>query len=142
MSKILVLKKRKDFLRAAQGIRMVVSTVILQAAPGLSEPTAPFRIGFTASKKIGKAHVRNKAKRRLRAIVRDIFPSMALDNVDYVLISRFNTATCKFKELKSDIKWALKKTNKMLLDEDTSADTKSANCEPDTCKPTENTVIN
>ena len=114
MNKILVLKKRKDFLRAAQGIRMVVSTVILQAARNLSADTTPFRIGYTASKKIGKAHVRNKAKRRLRAIVRDVFPSMALDNVDYVLISRFNTADCKFKDLKSDIKWALKKTNKML----------------------------
>ena len=114
MNKILVLKKRKDFLRAAQGIRMVVSTVILQAARNLSTDTTPFRIGYTASKKIGKAHVRNKAKRRLRAIVRDVFPSMALDNVDYVLISRFNTADCKFKDLKSDIKWVLKKTNKML----------------------------
>ncbi len=121
MNKILVLKKRKDFLRAAQGIRMVVSTVILQAAPRLSGSSESFRIGYTASKKIGKAHVRNKAKRRLRAVVRDVFPSMALDNVDYVLISRFNTADCKFKDLKSDIKWALKKTNKMLLGEDASS---------------------
>ena len=95
--------------------------MILQAAPRLSGSSESFRIGYTASKKIGKAHVRNKAKRRLRAVVRDVFPSMALDNVDYVLISRFNTADCKFKDLKSDIKWALKKTNKMLLGEDASS---------------------
>lgn len=114
--KISVLKKRKDFLRVAQGIRMVVSTAILQAAPSLSAEPVPFKIGYTATKKIGKAHVRNRTKRRLRAVVREVFPDLALPNVEYVLIGRYNTADCRFKTLKSDIKWALKKTNKMLLE--------------------------
>lgn len=114
--KILVLKKRKDFLRVAQGIRMVVSTAILQAAPSLSAEQVPFKVGYTATKKIGKAHIRNRTKRRLRAVVREVFPNLALPNVEYVLIGRYNTADCRFKTLKSDIKWALKKTNKMLLE--------------------------
>ena len=117
MDKILVLKKRKDFLRVAQGIRMVVSTIILQAAPSLSGDPVPFKVGYTTTKKIGKAHIRNRTRRRMRAVVRDVFPQLALPNVEYVLIGRYNTATCPYKMLKSDLKWALKKTNKMLLEE-------------------------
>lgn len=125
MNKIIILKKRKDFLRAAKGVRMVVSTAILQAARSLSEEEVPFKIGFTASKKIGKAHIRSRAKRRLRAVVREVFPELALPNVEYVLISRFNTAYCPYQTLKSDIKWALKKANKILLVEDQTAEPES-----------------
>ena len=114
MDKILHIKKRRDFLRVAEGIRMVVSTVILQAAPNLSDQKRPFRVGYTTTKKIGKAVVRNRTRRRLRAAVQEVFPSRALENVDYVLIGRYNTSLCSFKELKSDIKWALKKANAMI----------------------------
>ncbi len=103
-------------MRVAQGIRMVVSTVILQAALSLSTKPTSFKVGYTTTKKIGKAHIRNRTKRRLRAAVREIFPDLALPNVEYVLIGRYNTAECKFKTLKGDIKWALKKINKMLLE--------------------------
>lgn len=127
MNKIIILKKRKDFLRAAKGVRMVVSTAILQAARSLSEEEIPFKIGFTASKKIGKAHIRSRAKRRLRAVVREVFPELALPNVEYVLISRFNTAYCPYEDLKSDIKRALKKINKLLSNESASAE----NSEPE-----------
>lgn len=116
MKKILHLKKRRDFVRVAEGIRMVVSTVILQAAPSLSKEFIPYKIGFTATKKIGKACVRNRTRRRLRAVAREIFPDRALANVEYVLIGRFNTANCPFERLKSDVKWALKKANSMILD--------------------------
>lgn len=126
MNKIIVLKKRKDFLRAAKGVRMVVSTAILQAARSLSEKEVPFKIGFTASKKIGKAHIRNRAKRRLRAVVREVFPELALPNVEYVLISRFNTAYCPYQTLKSNIKWALKKTNKILQAENQTSEPESS----------------
>ena len=114
MEKILHLKKRRDFVRVAQGIRMVVSTVILQAAPSLSETPQPFKVGFTTTKKIGTAVIRTRVRRRLRAVVREVFPTRALDNVEYVLIGRYNTANCPYKELKSDVKWALKKANSMI----------------------------
>ncbi len=93
---------------------MVVSTVILQAARSLSDEPVPFKVGFTTTKKIGKAVVRNRTRRRLRAVVRDVFPKLAKDNTEYVLIGRYNTANCPYKELKSDVKWALKKANEML----------------------------
>ena len=114
MGKILHLKNRRDFVRVAQGIRMVVSTVILQAAPSLSGEQTPFKVGFTTTKKIGGAVVRTRVRRRLRAVVREVFPTLAKDNVEYVLIGRVNTVCCPYKTLKSDVKWALKKANAMI----------------------------
>lgn len=114
MGKILHLKNRRDFVRVAQGIRMVVSSVILQAAPNLSGSDAPFRVGFTTTKKIGNAVVRTRVRRRMRAVVREIFPKFAKDNVDYVLIGRNTTVCCPYETLKADLKWALKKTNLMI----------------------------
>ena len=95
---------------------MVVSTVILQAAPSLSVTPVPFKVGFTTTKKIGRAVVRTRVRRRLRAVVREVFPELAKNNVEYVLIGRHNTASCPYKTLKSDIKWALKKANTMIED--------------------------
>lgn len=92
---------------------MVVSTVILQAAPCLSADSETYKVGFTTTKKIGKAVVRNRARRRMRAVAREIFPKYGMKNLEYVMIGRFNTAYCPFKDLKSDLKWALKKINKL-----------------------------
>ena len=114
MTEILILKKRKDFVRVAKGVRKVTRTAILQAAPSLSENVIPPKIGYTATKKIGKANIRNRTKRRLRAVIRELLPVYGMDNVEYVLIGRHNTYYCPFKELKSDIKWALKKVNALL----------------------------
>ena len=117
MTEVLILKKRKDFVRVAkQGEKMVSSTVILQAAQTLSEETAPARLGYTSTTKIGKAHVRNKTRRRLRAAAREIFPFHALPNTDYVLIGRYNTADCRFEKLKKDMVWSLNKINKLLTE--------------------------
>lgn len=119
MSGFLILKKRKDFLRAAKDITMVSKNVMLQAARPLSiDSNHKARIGFTATKRLGKAHIRNRTKRRLRAIVRQIYQKYALDNVDYVLIGRFGTYCCPFEDLKRDVIWAFRKTNKLILQED------------------------
>jgi len=93
---------------------MVVSTVILQAAPSLCKESVPFKVGFTTTKKIGTAVVRTRTRRRLRAVVREVFPTLAKNNVEYVLIGRYNTANCPYQDLKSDVKWALKKANAMI----------------------------
>lgn len=114
MVEVLILKKRKDFVRvASQGIKAVSSGLILQAAQNLSKEKTS-RIGYTATKKIGKAHLRNRSKRRLRAAAREIFPIHALPGIDYVLISRFNTASCNFAELKQNMFLSLTKINKQL----------------------------
>ncbi|MBQ4399731.1 MAG: ribonuclease P protein component, partial [Alphaproteobacteria bacterium] len=59
MSEFLILKKRRDFLRAAKDLTVIFHNVMLQAARPLSEESHPARIGFTATKRLGKAHVRN-----------------------------------------------------------------------------------
>lgn len=118
MTEILVLKKRKDFVRVAKGVVKVTKTAILQAAPSLSDDNTPPKIGYTTTKKIGKANIRNRARRRMRAVIRELLPIYGMDNTEYVLIGRHNTHYCPYKELRSDIKWAIKKANSMLMPTD------------------------
>ena len=58
------------------------------------------KIGFSVAKKIGKAHTRNFIKRRLRAIVKDIVPSLP-NNYNMVLIAKAGIETLNFEDLKS-----------------------------------------
>ena len=122
MVKVLILKKRKDFVRAAKGLKMVAPSLILQAAqslPSLYRKVSDDScfLGFTATKKLGKAFVRNRTKRRLRAAAREIFPTHALAGTDYVIIGRYNTKDVDFKQLKDDMKLALKRLNKLINNE-------------------------
>ena len=114
MSAFLKIKKRKDFVRAAKiGEKVITTSVIIQAAQSLSEsPVAP-KFGFTTTKRIGKAHVRNRARRRMRAVIRE-FASEGLNNTEYVLIGRHNTADCDFEILRRDIAYGLHKLNNLL----------------------------
>ena len=63
------LRKRADFLAAARHLRRVQGVVTLEMRPTplVAREDATLRLGFTASKKIGDAVARNRAKRRLRA---------------------------------------------------------------------------
>jgi len=114
MKKIQVLKKRKDFLRVAKGIRKVMPSVILQAAPCLCKEICEPKVGYTATKKIGKAHIRNKTRRRMRAAVAEVFPKYAKNNIEYVLIGRWNTAICPFELLKQNLAKAVEEISKEL----------------------------
>ena len=114
MSAFLKIKKRKDFVRAAQiGEKVVTTSVILQAAQSLSQQVMAPKFGFTTTKRIGKAHIRNRARRRMRAVIRE-FAEQALDNTEYVLIGRHNTASCDFDILRRDIKYGIHKLNNLL----------------------------
>ncbi len=114
MVKIFTFKKRKDFLRVAQNFYIVTYNMVLQAAPSLSD-TDDIWVGYTATKKIGNAVIRNKSKRRLRAISREILKSYALNHVDYVFVARNSTAFCNFQELRRDTIYAIKKINKNFI---------------------------
>lgn len=115
MVEVFILKKRKDFVRvASKGLKVVTSGLILQATQSLSAPDNTCQLGYTATKKIGKAHIRNRTKRRLRAAAREIFPNLAKANTDYVLIGRYNTATYEFAKLKQNMQKALQEINALL----------------------------
>jgi len=107
MKKITVLKKRKDFVRVAKGVKCSLPGIFLMAARSLCAEICDPKVGYTTTKKIGKAHVRNRARRRMRAAVAEIFPKYAKNNVEYVLVGRWNTATCPFYILKKNLKKAL-----------------------------------
>lgn len=131
MLKVLILKKRKDFVRVAQGLKVAAPGLILQAAQSLSSPHREIPedgcfLGYTVTKKVSKAHIRNRSKRRLRAAAREVFPDNARVKTDYVLIGRYNTADIEFKKLVSEMKKALCKINKMMSEPQDKTDAKKA----------------
>jgi ribonuclease P protein component len=67
----------------------------------------PIGVGFTASKKVGGAVVRNRAKRRLREAARQLLPEHGLGGVDYVLVARQSTPDADWAGLLDDLKNAL-----------------------------------
>ena len=67
------------------------------------------RFGLTASSKIGNAVIRNRARRRMRALASLILPLHAKSGYDYVLIARQKTAQCDFAVLRDEMQTALRK---------------------------------
>ena len=104
------IKKRSDFLSAtAKGKKFVTGTFILQMLPRREQhPPAPqlSRLGFTVTKKMGNAVVRNRIKRRLREAVREKAQAHLLPGHDYVLISRHKALECPYTDLLRDMEFA------------------------------------
>jgi ribonuclease P protein component len=106
MAPLARLKKRAEFLHVANaGRRWTTPGLILQALP--QEKSDEPRVGFTASRRVGIAVLRNRARRRLREAARQAV-SHALPG-DYVVVARSGTLTRAFPDLVDDLETALRK---------------------------------
>jgi ribonuclease P protein component len=70
------------------------------------------RVGFTVTKKIGGAVVRNRMKRRFRALAREIVPASGIPGADHVMIGRSNGIERDFGLLRSELEGALEKARR------------------------------
>lgn len=108
---VCTLKRRPEFLRiAAKGKKSVTPGLVLQACRH-AHSRDPVRFGLTASRRVGGAIQRNRARRRLREAARAVLPVHADPGHDYVLIARAATVRRPYALLVQDLEKALKKLN-------------------------------
>ncbi|AOX19287.1 ribonuclease P protein component [Kozakia baliensis] len=102
------LKKRPEFLRvASRGRKVAVPGLVLQVLA--REEAENSRVGYTVTKKVGNAVVRNRTRRRLRAALRIVAAENVLSHSDLVLIGRDATRKRDFPALVDDLRRALRK---------------------------------
>ena len=109
------LKKRRQFLRATHnGRKFVASTMVLQVVK--QDEFEGVRLGFTVTKKMGNAVIRNRIRRRLRAVAQAVFSSQALTGYDYVLVSRKTAFDAPFDVLNKDLLYLMRLFKKSLME--------------------------
>ena len=101
------LKRRREFLRVASEGRKAVTQGMVVQALRREDGHGPVRVGFTASRKVGRAVARNRARRRLKALAAALLPVHGAPATDYVLIARRETPTRRFASLGDDLRRAL-----------------------------------
>ena len=102
------LKKRREFTFARDGITERRKSVVIQArARAGDDPGVHVGEGFTATKKIGGAVERNRAKRRLREASRRLLARYGRPGWDYVFIAREATLEVGWSRLLDDMESAL-----------------------------------
>jgi ribonuclease P protein component len=97
VSAIKPIPTRAGFVAArVRGRKALAKGVVIQAVP---TEQVDWRLGLTATKKIGNAVTRNRARRRLRALARQYLAPVARSGMDYVLIARHDTATANWQDM-------------------------------------------
>ena len=99
-----VLTRRSDFLAANRGLRIARPGFVLLAN---ANGRAGQRYGITVTKKIGNAVVRNRMKRRFRALLRELLPVHGLADTDHVLIGREGGVERDFALMREELVAAL-----------------------------------
>jgi ribonuclease P protein component len=103
--------KRADFLSANRGRRApAAGFVLLVRDRGDGDPV--MRLGITVTKKIGGSVVRNRMKRRFRALARELLPCRGIAGADHVLIGRAGGVERDFALLRADLEHALRRIAK------------------------------
>ena len=106
------LRKRRDFVAMRSGQRQHNRAFVLQALARTVEARASdanCRVGFTVTKKLGNAVIRNRIKRRLRAIAAITLISAGKPAYDYVLIGKKDALRANFATMSDELGHALKK---------------------------------
>jgi ribonuclease P protein component len=107
------LKKRAEFLRLRGGARCATPSFVLETRPRTTHDVEPAtaRFGFTVTKATGNAVLRNRIRRRLKAAVSAVAPSVSDPRNDYVLIARSAAAKSPFSDLKKDLERAFQRVH-------------------------------
>lgn len=114
------LKRRAEFLRVAgKGGKSPQPGLVLQALRR-DDCDGPARVGFTVTKKVGNAVVRNRTRRRLREAARLLLREQPVTGVDLVLIGRDKTRGRRFTALVDDLRRALARLDRGLPDRNRS----------------------
>lgn len=112
------LKRRSEFLRVRGGLRWSTPALVLEAkarhveSDESIERTSTSRFGFTVTKKIGSAVVRNRVRRRLKEAAREVLP-LAREGFDYVVIARPPAIERPYADLKADLAQALTRVHRV-----------------------------
>jgi ribonuclease P protein component len=112
------LNLRRQFLHVAQGQKATGRFVLLQARAASDEAAKMrglVRYGLTASKKVGNAVARNRARRRLRAAMLELLPIHAAIGNDYVAVARTATVTADWPALLDDLTRLFKRLSPQLV---------------------------
>ncbi|MEO8722374.1 MAG: ribonuclease P protein component [Sphingobium sp.] len=103
-----ILAKRADFLACNKGRRQPMPGFVLLIRDR-NDGDAAMRIGFTVTKKIGNAVIRNRMKRRFRALARELLPLAGIAGADHVLIGRAGGIERDYALLQAELAKAFKK---------------------------------
>ena len=98
--------KRSDYVKASRGRYIKTSSLFLQKVKR-DDKKIP-RYGVTASKKIGIAVERNRAKRRIRHAIKEVLPKYGKNGYDYVVVATAKTNKVSWKTVLNDLEMAFR----------------------------------
>jgi ribonuclease P protein component len=118
---VATIAKRADFLAANKGKRQPMPGFVL-LVHDRADGDQLRRIGITVTKKIGGAVVRNRMKRRFRALARELLPTLGVAGADHVLIGRAGGIERDYGLLRAELEKALRKIARAPAPDQTARD--------------------
>jgi len=112
MVRIMTLKKRSEFQRVRGGGRWSADAFVLEGKSRLDDRIEGPRFGFTVTKKLGGAVVRNRIRRRLRAALAELVSNHANPRFDYVVVARQPCFIIEYAKLRDDLALAFERVGR------------------------------